>query len=278
MTINKSKASFTQVLMQACIIAFALISSERLNGQNGIIVSAGRDTAICRNASLELSRLNARITGEVTDGTWFTNGDGRFLPSNANTGQFSTTLTYRPGSLDISRGYVDLTLVSFDPDGLGPKVQVSDQVRISLMLDPPMVCNTNLNVSLAANCSQEIFASMLIVNLQGNVNDYSVTLTSNGVKLPSNVITKEFIGKQLEFKVQHKCGSNNCWGYITAHDKEAPRLDCRDTTIDCTTSKLPDTIGFPLDYTRVTLIGLNRYELTNSDNCGKSTLFYRKDQ
>ena len=244
-------------------------------GQVAISVFAGRDTAICKAASLQLSSTGAYISGEVNDGTWFTNGDGRFFPSNMSTGVFSQTLTYIPGTVDINRGYTDLTLVSFDPDGTGPKVQVNDVMRLTLISDPPMICNNNLNVSLAANCQQEITASMVISNPQGNLADYRVELYYDGLKLPSNIITREYLNKQLEFKVFYTCGSNSCWGYITAQDKEAPRLACRDTVVACDVSILPDSIGFPLvNISSYVYKGNNKYEFALSDNCGKAFVYY----
>ena len=263
--------------LHTAILALAawILLSGNVSAQTNTNIYAGRDTAICKAVSLTLASVGAYITGEVTDGTWFTSGDGRFFPSQMSTGQFSQTLSYIPGTGDIFRGYVDLTLVSFDPDGTGPKVQVNDVMRLSLITDPPMICNNNLNVSLAANCAQQINASMVISNPQGNLADYIVELYYNGVKLPNNIITREYLNKQLEFKVFYACGTNSCWGYITAQDKEAPRLACRDTIIPCDRSFLPDSIGFPLEtYSTYLFLGNNTYEFNQADNCGKARLYY----
>jgi hypothetical protein len=266
----KSKA-----LWSHCIFILFILWGSLASAQVGIQVWAGADTAICRNTNFNISSLNAYIRGEVTDGTWFTTGDGKFSPSFASNGQFSSTLTYMPGAADVALGYTDLILVSFDPDGLGPKVQVSDNVRLNFIIDPPMVCSNNLNVSLGTNCSQQITPSMLLANIQGSPSNYSVTLFLNGVQLPSNVITREYLNKQLEFRVRFICGTNNCWGYITAQDKEAPTLVCRDTIVDCSESILPTVIGFPiakgLSYTQTST---NRFEFPNGDNCGSVTLIY----
>ncbi len=278
MTISTStylNSIVTRLIYKSVLVIAMSLSSGFAFGQfTNVQVYPGKDTAICKNSTLDLRSLRAYITGEVTDGTWFTTGDGRFLPSNTASGKFSITDRYRPGATDINKGYVDLFLTSFDPDGIGPKIQITERLRLTLLNDPPMVCNTNLNVSLAAQCRQEILASMVLSNFQGNNNDYTVKLLFNGIELPSNVITREYLNKTLEFKVQHNCGESNCWGYITAQDKEAPRLQCRDTTIDCTSSILPDSIGFPLPFANITLIGNNRYRLSNADNCGDAILVY----
>jgi hypothetical protein len=278
MTINTSTYLYsivTRLCVKSVLMIVLGLSSLPIYAQfTDVQVFGGRDTAICRYSTLDLKKVGAYIRGEVTDGTWFTLGDGRFFPSNNSMGQFSLTDYYKPGPNDINHGYVDILLTSFDPDGKGPKTQVTDIMRLTLLYDPPMVCNTNLNVSLAANCSQEILASMLLSNLQGNPNDYSVKLFLNGQELPSNVITRGYLNKTLEFKVQHNCGESNCWGYITAQDKEAPRLNCRDTTVECTESILPDSIGFPIQYETATLIGDNRYRMTKGDNCSDAILVY----
>ena len=265
----------SKTLKSSCLFILFVFVSSFAFAQSGILVWAGRDTAICRNTNFNISSLNAHIRGEVTDGTWFTTGDGKFLPTFASTGQFSTTATYVPGPGDAALGYTDLILVSFDPDGLGPKVQVSNDVRINFITDPPMVCSNNLNVSLGNNCSQQITPSMLLTNMQGSSSNYAVSLFLNGVQLPNNVITRGYLNKQLEYRVRFICGTSNCWGYITAQDKEAPNLMCRDTIIDCTESVLPTSIGFPLSNGLLfTQKSSNRFDFPNGDNCGSATLIY----
>ena len=82
-----------------------------------VTVFAGDDTSICPHDRLHLPDLEATITGEVSDGYWFTLGDGVFLPGNTNKVRFSTGITYIPGSMDKSNGSFTLLLVSDDPDG-----------------------------------------------------------------------------------------------------------------------------------------------------------------
>ncbi|HMP31263.1 MAG TPA: hypothetical protein PKD85_16780, partial [Saprospiraceae bacterium] len=215
MTISTStylNSIVTRLCIKSVLMIVIVLSSKTIDAQfTDVQVFAGRDTAICRYASLDLRKVGAYIRGEVSDGTWFPSGDGRFLPANSSMGQFSLTEIYSPGPTDIHKGYVDLFLTSFDPDGIGPKTQITHKMRLTLLFDPPMVCNTNLNVSLAAQCRQEILASMLLSNMQGRSEDYTVKLFFNGIELPSNVITREYLNKTLEFKVQHNCGESNCW-------------------------------------------------------------------
>ena len=137
--------------LHTAILALAawILLSGNVSAQTNTNIYAGRDTAICKAVSLTLASVGAYITGEVTDGTWFTSGDGRFFPSQMSTGQFSQTLSYIPGTGDIFRGYVDLTLVSFDPDGTGPKVQVNDVANGFYFLKSKNPCKSAKSVSSA---------------------------------------------------------------------------------------------------------------------------------
>ncbi|MBK9689663.1 MAG: hypothetical protein IPO65_18760 [Saprospiraceae bacterium] len=133
-------------------LVWFLIATYSVSSQS-VIVNAGPDQTICKSDSLFLPVLNAQITGLVNDGYWFTTGDGYFLPSFDDNVQFSVGSVYVPGPSDKITGGFNLILVSFDPDGFGPLVQVSDDVHITLMGNIAMVCNSNLNIALGPDCS-----------------------------------------------------------------------------------------------------------------------------
>ena len=77
---------------------------------------------------------------------------------------FSIGTAYKPGPSDITNGGFDLLLVSLDPDGFGPLVQVTDMVHISLMGNIAMVCSSNLNIALGPDCTQTVDPTMLVAN------------------------------------------------------------------------------------------------------------------
>ena len=114
-----------------------------------IFVEAGEPQTICYGETLDLDVLGASISGDVTDGLWFTMGDGVFLPGGNSSEVFSVAEQYQPGPDDMANGSFTLILVSDDPDGTGPMVEVSDVVTISFMNAPALVCNNSINVSLA---------------------------------------------------------------------------------------------------------------------------------
>ncbi len=240
-----------------------------------VVVFAGNDQIICTNDTLEISNLNASISGAVTNGYWFTNGDGYFLPIQQYN-RFSLTTQYVPGTIDKSSGYVNLILVSDDPDGIGPLVQVTDQVKITFMGNVALVCNNNLNISLNTDCTQKVTPSMLVTNIQQPINYYTLTIKNQfNQAIPNNTLTNEHIGKNLEYTIGHECGSNTCTGYINVQDKLAPPLYCSNKTVLCGTNTLPDSIGLPIPSTaKAKKSGLKKYRVTGLDACGPATLSY----
>jgi hypothetical protein len=247
-----------------------------------IQVFAGEDRNLCPGASLDLLSLDAYITGEVTNGYWFTSGDGRFLPGFTTNARFSTALTYVPGVQDNAGGGFTLTLVSDDPDldpitgTNGPKVQVSDQVRISFPPPPALVCNTNLQVSLNFDCTIRLDASTLVANPRAPFDDYIVEMyDKNNVLIPGNLLTKEHVKQNITFKVGHICTSHFCWGNLQVSDYYPPIFVCRNDTVSCLMDAQPLSIGLPIPaQAAIDSIKNNTYYIRNWDACGQVQLTY----
>jgi hypothetical protein len=259
-----------------CLFALCLgfVFSSKINAQS-ISVFAGNDQTVCANDTLDLSILNATITGTVTNGYWFTSGDGQFLPSQ-QFNRFTITDKYVPSPADRNAGFVNLILVSDDPDGVGPLVQITDQVKISFLGNLSIVCNSNLNISLGPDCTQLVTPSMLITNMQQPIGYYTVSIKNQyNQPIPNSVLTNEHIGKVLEYSVGHECGNNTCWGNINVQDKLAPTLSCTNKTILCGISTLPDSLGFPIPATaKAKKTGIKKYRVIGLDACGPATLTY----
>ena len=226
-----------------------------------INVDAGEDQTICYGETLDLDILEATISGDVTDGLWFTMGDGLFLPGNNSNGIFSTTDQYQPGPQDLSDGSFTLILVSDDPDGNGPMVEVSDQVEISFMNAPALVCNSSINVSLAEGCEQEVDVFMLLANPTMPFDKYIIELNDeNGIVIPNNILTVDHLGMDVTFTVGHSCTNNICGGNITVTDNIAPFLNCVDVEVDCELGVSPEIIGFPIPfYANATAVDENTF-------------------
>ncbi|MBK7222696.1 MAG: hypothetical protein IPH94_15700 [Saprospiraceae bacterium] len=256
-------------------LVWFLIATYSVSSQS-VIVNAGPDQTICKSDSLFLPVLNAQITGLVNDGYWFTTGDGYFLPSFDDNVQFSVGSVYVPGPSDKITGGFNLILVSFDPDGFGPLVQVSDDVHITLMGNIAMVCNSNLNIALGPDCTQSLLPTMLVTNLVQPQQFYFLTLKDqSGKKIANNILTSEHIGQLIEYSVGHECGTNTCWGYIKVEDKLPPPLFCTNKTLFCGDYTQADSLGLPIPaLAKAKKTGPKSYRVTQLDACGPATLSY----
>jgi hypothetical protein len=242
-----------------------------------IFVEAGAPQTICYGETLEINLLGASISGDVTDGLWFTLGDGLFLPGNNVNGIFSITDQYQPGPEDLSNGSFTLILVSDDPDGNGPMVEVSDQVLISFMNAPALVCNSNINVSLAESCEQEVDVFMLLANPSEPYDKYTIELEDeNGDIIPNNILTVDHLGMNITFTVGHSCTNSTCSGEITVNDNIPPFLNCLDAEIECDFGVSPEIVGFPVPfYAVVTSIDEYTFLVENFDACSDVTLTFQ---
>jgi len=241
-----------------------------------IDVEAGTPSTICFGETLDLSTLGASISGDVTDGLWFTQGDGVFLPGVTSNGVFSTTTQYQPGQQDQSNGSFTLILVSDDPDGNGPMVEVSDVVTISFMNPPALVCNNSINVSLADGCTQPVDVTMLLANPSQPYDKYTIELyDANGDLLPNDTLTVDQLGTDVTFVVGHDCTSSTCDGLITVNDNIAPFLNCIDSEVSCEDGAIPENAGFPIPFYATAIAnGDDSYDVTDFDDCGIVTLTY----
>jgi hypothetical protein len=91
------------------------------------VVTAGTDQIICEGTDPNLTGTCNRFGGTAVAATWSSPTSGGFSPDVNN-----MTPVYTPTATDIVNQYVDLTLTSNDPDGVGPCSVSSDQVRINI--------------------------------------------------------------------------------------------------------------------------------------------------
>ncbi len=264
------------------ILGLMFMSCVMLQGKSNlscllvIDVYPGPDTSICNGGILDISILGAHISGDVSDGTWFTTGDGTFDPSGTDQDIFSITSHYQPGPSDYSNSFVDLILVSDDPDGNGPLTEESDIVRIHFQSAPAMVCYNNLNISLDAFCQEQLAIDMLLSNPISPLTNYRIeSFDENDDLILDNILTSDHRGQTISFGVSHLCGSNSCWGELKVLDKLAPSFICSDVTISCSQDSSPDSVGFPLPIgVVITPIDDKEYEVVNFDSCGMVELSY----
>ena len=244
-----------------------------------IEVDAGTPVTLCFGETLDIADLGASISGDVDDGLWFSMGDGIFLPSNMEYGVFSETVQYQPGPNDISAGEFTLILVSDDPDGNGPMVEVNDVVTITFINAPALVCNTYLSVSLNENCEQTMDANILLANPLAPFDKYQIELfDDNGATIPDNSLNQSHIGMDITFRVSHDCTSSFCEGSIDVTDNLPPFLNCVDATVNCDLGISPETTGFPVPFfATVTPVNDFTFEVEDFDACGTVTLTFNDE-
>lgn len=235
-----------------------------------ISVFAGDDTSVCRGSTLSMSSLAATISGDVTDGTWFSMGDGYFVGSGTSNITFSIADTYVPGPADVVLGRFELILVSDDPDGNGPLVEVSDNVTIHLQVAPPLVCNNSLRVSLATDCEQELLVSMLVADPLPPLDRYIIrAFDAAGIEIVDHTLTRDHIGQTISYTVSHDCSSNNsCGGILTVDDKAPPSMICTDVIIDCRDPQDALATGLPIpSWATIDTISIDSFLVHSWDDC-----------
>lgn len=255
------------------MLIFLLISQQSFAQ---ISVFAGDDTSICYGSNLNIEELEATISGDVTDGNWFTTGDGVFLPSGSTMSTFSTTTGYAPGAQDQANGIYTLILVSDDPDGIGPMIEVSDNVTISFQDAPALACNNAINVTLNVGCEQEVTIEMLVSNPVEPVERYIIeVMDEDGAIIPDNILTSDYIDQDITFTVGHECTLVTCSGTLSVTDNYAPVFVCIDSQISCVEGNSADEIGLPIPSSATAVAdGENAYIVSDWDACGDVSLTY----
>lgn len=261
------------------LIFLLLLSWGQASGQ--INVYAGEDTAICPGETLSLDEFMAEISGDVDNGTWFSLGDGNFLPGSGNSVRFSEAEEYVPGIGDINNGWFNLLLVSDYADPETESGQESDMVTVFFQTAPTLACNTAINISLAADCTQEVIPQLVLTNPSIPYHQYQISMTDeNGFPVIDNILTGDNIGMTIDFTVTHDCDPfNSCWGQLFVSDKSPPQLMCAMDTIACTSSLSPDSLGFPFD-TNVVLeiVEPGKYHAYGLDACTDAEVSFRDEE
>lgn len=272
--INVKKLVSNILILLLCLATGGQLAYAASSPQ-AVSVYAGADATMCTQEVFDLTSLGATISGDgVTDGIWFTSGDGVFSDNFGSSNRFSIATRYQPGPIDITTGYFTLTLVSDDPDGNGPLTEGSDQVLITFQIPPGLACNQNLNVSLGAGCQQALDIFMLMANPQAPFDRYIIeTRDGQGAIIADNTLTGEHIGQNISYTVTHACGGNSCHGVLTVSDYAPPTLYCPDLTVDCRDGLSTIDIGLPiLTYDRIDTVSLDTFIIDGLDACSTTML------
>jgi hypothetical protein len=104
------------------------------------VVNAGLDHIVCENTGNVIIFTNTSITGGTNGGYWErSGGGGTFVADNS----YSSGTRYQLDASDVSAGFVDVVLVSNDPDGSGPCLPETDTTRINIRYLPLVNAGTD---------------------------------------------------------------------------------------------------------------------------------------
>lgn len=107
------------------------------------------------------------------------------------------------------------------------------QANIVIEGDIVLVCNDNLNISLASDCEITITPDIVLESPDYEDDSYSISITDqNGNPVPTT-IDHNYVGQTLEVTITHLCSGNSCWGDITIEDKLAPVVECESGILTC---------------------------------------------
>ncbi|HEY9046641.1 MAG TPA: PKD domain-containing protein, partial [Ohtaekwangia sp.] len=108
------------------------VSTVTVTVNPSVTINAGADFAVCEGAVMPMSiPLSGTIGGSATSANWFIKtGSGSISASTTSGG--TVTSTYTAVNADVTNGFIELYLVTNDPDGVGPCFEKSDTLRIQI--------------------------------------------------------------------------------------------------------------------------------------------------
>ncbi|MCB0601548.1 MAG: T9SS type A sorting domain-containing protein [Saprospiraceae bacterium] len=115
-------------------------------------------------------------------------------------------------------------------------------------------CHDLVNISLDSACQRTIVPADLLTGNPSCFYLYTVELTYGSSNL-GNMVTKDYIGKTLNYAVIDTSSNNRCTGKVKIEDKYPPTTRVPDVTISCfdpypNLSNLHDACGFTLAVTQ----------------------------
>ena len=137
------------------------------NCQNPATVSVSPIAAVCGNTSA-IIQLGATIGGGATSGTWTSNGTGTY--DNAT----SLTAKYTPSAADVTKGSVEFTFTTNDPDGADTKCNAaSTKTTLTFKAKPAAPASLRCEPVICLGDGNKLFSIS-----QGNTVKWYATATS----------------------------------------------------------------------------------------------------
>jgi len=109
-----------------------------------------------------------------------------------------------------------------------------------------LTCNSNVQVSLDANCLAQVLPDDILEGSNTCVGPLSVEVFDpSGSLIPTNpFIDATYIGQTLDVRVIDGTTGNFCEGSIDVRDYIAPLISCTNLSLICSASTHPDDIGY----------------------------------
>lgn len=256
-------------------------ASAGLITNNGIITDPGDSFASDLAGRLFGPSINGVSTGVIVspiDTACFTTSITNYLIPSANvagaaylpdatfrdivSGAQIATFDAGTNILTINQAANNMQM-SFDIESNGNSCGINGIAMVTFgnITNPAITCNSNIQVSLGANCQAFLDPNFIIEGTAITCTDGYVVEILEGSRIGQDTIDASYIGQTINVMVTAPNG-NRCWGAVTVEDKLPPVLTCRDTFIYCTQDSRPEVLGFP----------------TAVDACGDTVTFTYADQ
>jgi len=262
-------------------ILFTFLSFSIATSQ--VVVTLGDNIAICEDDIVQLADLDPFVSGANGDIWWEAGDDNHNSAGFNDTTAYPDAVSYTPDATDKAAGFVVIKLKAREHNPNGDVSEAS--VKVFLRGDVLFACNDKVNVPLNFHCEYQLTPPML---LEGEDSDIPYTLydidvyDENGLLIPNDLLTGDYIGQTLTFNVTHQCSWNSCGGKIVVKDNYHPITSCGNDTITCQFPTTPEYIGFPIDthiiqVDTIKKVGDFKYIVEGWDACGDVELTYRDD-
>ncbi|SKC60662.1 PKD-like domain-containing protein, partial [Ohtaekwangia koreensis] len=206
-TSNASVGTVTYTLTPSANGCAGPVSTVTVTVNPKVTINAGADFSVCEEAVMPMAvPLSGTIGGSASAANWFIKtGDGSVSVSSTTSG--NVTAVYTAVASDVVNGYVELYLVTDDPDGVsGPCSSMSDTLKIYLNkrakilpLTDQIVCEPSL-INLSGDISGNATAgSWSAVTTAGGTLSIS-SITGNTITANYGVLAGD-IGNTLTFRL-----------------------------------------------------------------------------
>ncbi|MEM1121108.1 MAG: HYR domain-containing protein [Bacteroidota bacterium] len=108
-----------------------------------------------------------------------------------------------------------------------------------------LTCDDQKQISIGTNGYAVIIPELVLNGDFSCARPITVVVLDDQDREIGDTVRCEHVNQTFRVRVSSASLEASCWSSITVEDKLAPRIFCRDTTITCSTSTSPNTLGYP---------------------------------